>query len=120
MRLVRTCLRTAWSLARGTFALLVSAWRAAFGAVRALIGGSFLAYDFAKSRRSLRGGVLHCPRGHAVETEGGVYQCSRCGFAYRGSILYCGNPECPAPITQFLDCPDCGLSVRNPYRWGRS
>ena len=119
MRRLRQLLRLAWSLARAVFATLVAAWSLLFGALRALRGGSLTAFDFVKARRSLRGGVLHCERGHAIETEGGVYQCGRCSFTYRGSLLVCGNPECPSPVTQYVDCPDCGLSVRNPYRWGR-
>lgn len=77
--------------------------------------------DFARARRALRGSVLHCPVGHEVATEGGTYECSSCGYVYGGhaSIWECGNVECKA-ITPFISCPTCGLSCRNPYRWGRS
>jgi len=68
---------------------------------------------------SVKGGSLRCPKGHAVPLSGGTYECSACGFTYQGSILRCGNPECRA-ITPFVNCPECGLSVRNPFRWGRS
>lgn len=62
--------------------------------------------------------ALVCPQGHEVPTEGGLYQCSRCFYTYEGSMLVCENPECRAS-TAFIDCPTCGLSVRNPYRWGK-
>lgn len=119
MRVMRTLGRAAWSLAKAAFAVLVAAWSVTIRTLRALSGGSLLALDFVRSRRSLAGGMLRCPRGHEIETEGGVYQCTRCSFTYRGSMLLCCNPECPSPVTAYLDCPDCGLSVRNPYRWGR-
>lgn len=76
--------------------------------------------DLARSRHALRGGVLHCPAGHEVPTEGDVYECHGCGFVYggrRASIWECGNPECRA-ITPDVRCSTCGLSCRNPYRWG--
>lgn len=119
MRRLKQFAHAVWSVATGIFTVLVAALRLAFGTLRILRGGSLLAFDFARSRRSLKSGVLHCPRGHAIETEGGVYQCAKCGFTYRGSILLCANPECMSPVTQYVDCPDCGISVRNPYRWGR-
>ena len=78
--------------------------------------------DFVRARRALRGGVLHCPVGHEVATEGDTYECASCGYRYGGqhaSIWECGNVECQA-ITPFVSCPTCGLSCRNPYRWGRS
>jgi len=78
--------------------------------------------DLVRSRRALRGGVLRCPLGHEVPTEGGTYECESCGFVYGGasaSIWRCGNPECGA-VTPFVACPVCSLSCRNPYRWGRS
>ena len=107
-----------YEVAKHAFSLLTVAWRVVFGTARALRAGGILAYDVAKSRRAMRGGYLHCPRGHVVELEGGVYECSRCGFRYSGSVLLCGNPECGA-TTSYVDCPDCHLSVRNPYRVGR-
>lgn len=119
MHLLRRLPRIVWSLADHSFSMLVAIWRLLFGALGVLREAERVAVDFVRSRRSLRHGTLHCPRGHAIETEGGVYQCGRCSFTYRGSILLCANPECPSPVTQFLDCPDCGLSVRTPYRWGR-
>ena len=78
------------------------------------------AHDFLLARWHLRGGVLHCPAGHLVPTEGGTYECAACNYVYngKGSIWICGNVECRA-VTPFINCPDCGLSCRNPYRWGR-
>lgn len=76
--------------------------------------------DFVKSRRALRGGALHCPASHEVPTERETYECETCGFVYGGSkasIWICGNRECGA-ITPYVSCPTCGLSCRNPYRWG--
>lgn len=78
-----------------------------------LIGG-----DAVKSRRSLTGGVLHCPEGHPVTTEGDLYECQLCGFIYEGSVWICANPECGA-ITTYVKCPTCRRGIRNPYRWGR-
>jgi hypothetical protein len=79
---------------------------------RILIG----AIDFLSARYRMRGGALHCPDGHVIPLEG-VFECSSCGFRYRGSGLVCGNVECRAH-TPYVNC-SCGLSVRNPYRWGR-
>lgn len=77
--------------------------------------------DLVRGLRSFKDGVLICPRGHEVPTEGGTYACQSCGYAYGGdgiSIWQCPNPECRA-VTPYVYCPTCGLSVRNPYRWGR-
>lgn len=68
--------------------------------------------------RSLQGGGVRCPRGHVVPLAGERYTCTRCSYTYEGSALQCPNPECRA-VTVHLDCPTCGLSIRNPYRWGR-
>lgn len=76
--------------------------------------------DAARVPLRLPGGVLRCPAGHAIPTEGAdqTYQCAGCGFVYRGgSVWVCANPECGA-TTPYTNCPTCGLSVRNPYRWG--
>ncbi len=64
----------------------------------------------------LRGRVLRCPRGHVIPIHSENYdiECA-CGFVYRGSLLRCPNPECPAPTTPYVDC-ECGLSVPNPLR----
>lgn len=74
--------------------------------------------DAAGAAGSVKAGVLRCPRGHAIPLSDGTYECSACKFVYEGSILKCGNPECGATTT-YINCPECGLSVRNPYRWGR-
>lgn len=74
--------------------------------------------DAGKAAGSVYDGQLRCPRGHPVPLSGGMYECAECGFVYEGSILQCGNPECSAG-TSYVNCPECGLSVRNPYRWGR-
>lgn len=77
-----------------------------------------LLLDVAIARKSLPGGVLHCPRGHRCETEGGRYQCTRCGFVYAGgSIWLCPNRECRA-VTPYIECSTCGVSIPSPYRLG--
>lgn len=114
----RPLLRAITSAPRLTFAALAAIWSVLFGLLGRTWTATLFAIDLVRARRSLRGGTLHCPRGHAIETEGGVYRCARCNFCYRGSIWVCGSVECGA-TTPYVDCPDCGLSVRNPYRLGR-
>jgi hypothetical protein len=112
----------AYRMGRAGFTVLVVAWSAVLGVCRAVSSGTILLYDFVRSRLAMRGGQLRCPKGHQLLTEGETYCCGSCGFTYGGasaSIWFCGNPECPAPITEYINCPDCGLSRRNPYRWGR-
>lgn len=63
-------------------------------------------------------GLAHmatCPEGHEFATTG-VQTCGACGWTWQGSIWRCTNPECPSPVTAFVGCPECGLSVRNPFR----
>ena len=92
---------------------------AGFWCVRGVIHLVQVMVDFVAARLASRGGTLHCPNGHDVPLDGEVYECQACRFCYRGSsILRCGNPECAA-VTPYVNCPTCGLSVRNPYRWGR-
>lgn len=74
--------------------------------------------DATGAAAAVKDGVLRCPRGHAIPLSAGTYECAACKFTYEGSILKCGNPECGAS-TPYINCPECGLSVRNPYRWGR-
>ena len=74
--------------------------------------------DAIGAAASVKEGTLCCPRGHAIPLCNGTYECAACKFTYEGSILKCGNPECGA-TTPYINCPECGLSVRNPYRWGR-
>jgi hypothetical protein len=117
MGLTRAALRRAFGLA---LALAGAALRLAIGVPRAAFSAIRILADAARSRRRLKGGVFHCPEGHEVETEGQTYRCDACGFTYGGhaaSIWLCGNPACGA-VTPWVDCPTCGLSCRNPYRWG--
>ncbi len=58
-----------------------------------------------------------CPKGHRIETYG-TFQCEACGFIYEGNVFQCRNPECKA-TTPHIRCPECGLSVSNPYRWNQ-
>lgn len=74
--------------------------------------------DLIHARSSFQDGELHCPQGHLIPTFGETYECSECSAVFTGSIWQCPNPECQA-VTPYINCPDCGLSVRNPYRWGR-
>lgn len=75
--------------------------------------------DVVKSRRSMEDGVLRCPRGHEIPLDNLICECTNCGYVYEGSLLQCPNPECQAQITSYVNCPTCGLSVRNPYRFGK-
>lgn len=114
-------LKTTWTLLRLVIwvaLLLVEGcfWLGAF-----MFGAGVTVMDIVKAIRSRRDGVLRCPRGHEVPTTGGVYECTACGWVWEGdSMLRCPNPECQAP-TPYVNCPEagCGLSVRNPWRWGR-
>jgi rubredoxin len=74
--------------------------------------------DCLHARASMADDELHCPRGHVIPLRGQVYECSACGWTYEGELLRCMNPECSSPDTSFINCPECGLSVRNPYRYG--
>lgn len=62
-----------------------------------------------------------CPRGHLIPTHsdvsGAFYRCESCHWTSEGSYWVCGNPMCNS-VAEFIDCPTCGLSTRNPYRWG--
>lgn len=88
---------------------------------RALWRSTVVIRDARQGLRTLEDGHLRCPRGHFIATsgDGEVYACEACGWTYEnGSIFRCSNPECGA-TTSYVSCPTCGLSVRNPYRWGR-
>ena len=100
-----------WPVTAGILVLVFWIYKVAVG------GGEWL-LDFMHGRASRVDTAVRCPRGHIIETEGDVYQCDGCGWVYMGSILVCENVECNA-LTLFLNCHECGLSVRNPYRWGR-
>ena len=82
-----------------------------FWVIAFLFGMGTTGYDLAKAFRSWQQGMLCCPRGHEVPTRGQTYECTACGFVYEGSLLKCGNPECQSPVTSFVHCPECGLSV---------
>lgn len=113
MRVLRRTFAFSLAVVEAALRVAVAVPLAAFSALR-LLG------SFAESRKRLRGGVLRCPVGHEVETEGQTYRCDACGFVYGGgdaSIWLCGNPACGA-VTPWVDCPTCGLSCRNPYRLG--
>lgn len=95
----------------------IVAAEAGYWTIYGLGKGAVISKDFIKARCQTKQGKLRCPRGHAVPTEGEVYLCQVCGFVYTGSVWRCANPECRA-ITPFCNCPECGLSIRNPYRYG--
>lgn len=106
--------RTVLSLGRD----LVLGFARSLVALAHLLRNTFLVTtDIRRGRQSLEQGELVCPRGHRFPVAGGVYHCEGCGFVYEGSALRCANPECGA-TTPYINC-HCGLSVRNPYRWGR-
>ena len=114
-----------FSLADLAVALLDVAMQALFWLWHGLAQAVVIIHDAVLARRTMKGGRLHCPRGHEIPLDltddpDLVLTCEACGFSYAGSALHCSNPECLAPITPYLNCPTCGLSVRNPYRWGRS
>lgn len=101
------------------FSVVLVVIEGGFWIIHGLLWAIGIGKDVVKSRRSMDDGVLHCPRGHEVPLEGQVYECSACGYVYEGSFLRCPNPECQAQITSYINCPTCGLSVRNPYRFGK-
>ena len=99
------------------------AWHTAVGVSAATFWGAHvagkgvaLAADYAHSRRAMRDGAVVCEQGHEVNTTG-IFECSACHWVWRGSIWLCPNPECGAS-TPFALCQECGLAVRNPYRYG--
>lgn len=122
IQLVWRVLRVTWRLVRFMIGVVLVALEAVFWIVAVAFGAGLTAKDLGKAILSWRGGILHCPRGHEIPTCGQTYECTACGFVWEsGSILKCPNPECPSPVTPYVNCPEggCGLSVRNPWRWGR-
>jgi hypothetical protein len=124
MRRVRATRRSAfgicWTLVQLSVRAVALAWQVVFELLGFAARSCLVLYDVARARHSLPGGKLTCPRGHAVVTEGAdvVFSCNQCGFVYEGgSAWICSNPECQA-VTPYLNCA-CGLSIRNPYRYGR-
>jgi hypothetical protein len=106
-------------LARALVSVSLGAGEAVFWVCHGVRRSTAIAGDVAASLATHRGGILRCPRGHAVPIDGEVYQCQACGFTYAGgSVFLCANPECPSPLTPYTNCPTCGLSVRNPWRYG--
>lgn len=106
-----------------TKAALKATWYTAVGVSAATFHGAHLAgkglglaADYARAQRSMRDGDVVCEQGHVIDTTG-VFECSACHWVWRGSIWLCPNPECGAS-TPFALCQDCGLAVRNPYRYG--
>ena len=107
-----------FELAQFGFKLLVAVAESVFWIIR---GGStffHFAADTLHARASLTDGELRCPREHVIAMDSEMCECASCGFTYEGSIWVCANPECGL-IAPYVDCPTCGLSVRNPYRLGR-
>lgn len=98
--------------------IMVSTFELLFRLNRGAKDVSIKVDDYLKARQLLGPGGIVCPNGHCFPVEGEVYECLACGWVYTGSIFNCTNPECGA-TTQYVNCPECGLSVRNPYRLGR-
>lgn len=71
------------------------------------------------AKNATQDGELRCPRGHLIPTHG-TWECTSCSFVYVGSPWLCPNPECPQPFCSHVQCPEpgCGLSQRNPHRYG--
>ena len=116
-RALRLLLRLAVLLARVALLCAESVyWIGSF-----FVGGGQRFVDLVAARKRLSDGQLHCPAGHVVPTEHLLLQCEQCSFTYSTdhghSIWYCPNRECQA-ATPFVSC-HCGLSIRNPYRYGK-
>lgn len=104
-----------WLAAKGTWHASVLAANFGFWGAHAAGKGVGLAYDLAKAP-SVEDGDVRCPRGHLVPTMG-IWRCATCDYIWEGSGWLCPNKNCRAP-TSHLNCPECSLSVRNPYRLG--
>ncbi len=105
-------------IVRFVWQVLVAVIAGCIWLVRFLVRAVLVVVDACAALRSVRGGELRCVRGHVIQTEGATWECSRCGFRWEGSAWMCANPECGA-TTPYLNCADCGLSRRSPFRWGR-
>lgn len=99
-----------WRVVVGVLVLVFWICKIVFGSGKWLL-------DASRARSTRVGTAVRCPTGHVIETHGDVYQCDRCSFVYTGSIFVCENVECGA-VTPFIECQQCQLSVRNPFRWG--
>lgn len=117
--MIQRTTRNAFLLVRAAVFVVTTAMEAVLWLGLGLFGLVVRIRDARLARRNSRDGDLHCPKGHVVPIENGTYECGACGFIYQGSILRCANPECRA-VTPYINCPECTLSVRNPYRYGRS
>ena len=113
-------MKAVWNLAKLMFA--GASWFATglFWLFHGAKVASHTLHDVQAARHSLRGGVLRCPDGHEI-LAAGVFECGACGWRWRDNAwgLVCPNHECPRPLTSYVQCTTCGLSVRNPWRWGR-
>lgn len=116
---MRGTIKFIWWIIKLTVKAMLLVSEAMFWLLAGLRWVTLVGIDLVRARRSMKGGVLYCPDGHEIPTDNIICECTACGFTYKGSLLKCPNPECTAPVTPFIDCPECGLSVRNPYRWGR-
>lgn len=74
--------------------------------------------DFIGGQWRTRGAKMHCPAGHRFSLNDLDLECQGCGYRYRGSALRCPNRECPEPSAAWVNCPQCTLSCRSPYRLG--
>lgn len=119
MKILGPTLKAAYVLSKAavkvTWHTAVGLSTAAFWTGHAVGKGVGLAVDLAQSGARVSHGRLLCPRGHVVDDEG-VWQCGACGYTWEGLPWRCPHVECGAQ-TQFITCPTCGLSVRNPRRW---
>jgi hypothetical protein len=110
------------SITKVTFNIAVGVFVAVCWGLFSLMKASAVVSDFARAHPwHLRPEVL-CPLGHTIPTNtemsGAFYECQSCHWVAQGSYWGpCGNPEC-CSTAAFIGCPTCGLSVRNPYRWG--
>lgn len=93
----------------------VTAANVGFWGAHAAGKGAALAYDWAKAPQ-VEGGDVRCPRDHVLPTIA-IWRCASCDYVWEGSGWICPNRNCGA-ATSHLNCPECSLSVRNPYRLG--
>lgn len=118
-------LQQVWRLSRFAFKAVVLVVEVTCWAAYAARQVATFGLDAVRGLWSYRGGMLHCPQGHAFALSGPDlaydFECS-CGWRWSGKLgseLYCPNPECDQPVAPYVSCPTCSLSCRNPFRWGR-
>ncbi len=109
-----------WNFAKLLFALVSWMVTGVFWLFHGAKVASQTLTDVQDARRTMRDGALRCPDGHII-LPSGIFECGACGWRWRDHAwgLVCPNPECPRPLTSYIQCTTCGLSVRNPSRWGR-